>query len=475
MNGLDVPNDISIAGDNGTASKQEMNGIFIPAPQLAKSRYNRQMLVPTVALSGQERISAAKVLIIGLGGLGAPAALYLTGAGVGQLGLLDNDVIELSNLHRQVIHREGAVKTGMTKVQSALQACRELNSEVKLVGHDVKLELTNNEAAAEILQIVEEYDIVLDCTDNPATRYLISDLCVVLGKPLVSGAAQRLEGQLLVLNNHSTDGERGPCYRCVFPKPPNPELTKGCGEIGIVGPVVGTIGTLMASEALRLIVKGEEEPRKPTMLMYNAWSKDPRSMFRTIGLRGRRKDCIACGDADVIVGKGLQPIDRQVLLTAQHNYAAFCGVPADVKILPLEQRVGAVEFLRTISSDGREQHTHDPVNSRRWHRPLIIDTRETYEVELGPKISSSLNIPFSKIQQTDGDIHDIEEKVDTAHHDAVIFLCQRGNDSQIAAEKLLSKRSKEKLDNLFIGDVTGGFVALENVHANGEISQCPSG
>lgn len=466
MNGHTTGNDVAQPNHHDKGTNHDYGDVFTPAPALASSRYNRQMLVPAISLPGQARILNAKVLIVGLGGLGSPAALYLAGAGGGHLGLLDNDSVELSNLHRQIVHRESTVQAGMSKVQSALKACRELNSEIKLVGHETRLDLTSGEKATEILQIFEDYDIVLDCTDNPATRYLISDLCVVLGKTLVSGAAQRLEGQLLVLNYVTSDGRgRGPCYRCVFPKPPSPEMVKGCGEIGIVGPVVGTIGTLMASEAIRLIVRGEDEPRKPSMLMYSAWPTDHRSMFRTIGLRGRRTDCLACGDEGVLAEKGLRQITRDVLLNAQHDYVAFCGALEDIKLLKPEQRVDAGTFMSAMTSLVRQPHMGDQIIERKWHRPLIVDTREAYEVGMGPQIKMSMNIPFSTIQRGDEAVEKIVESVHEADHDAVIFLCQQGNDSQIAAEKLVSKNAKGKSGEVFIGDVVGGFAAIEKVQA----------
>ena len=299
--------------------------VLLPAPALASSRYNRQMLIPSISLAGQQRLSNAKILIIGLGGLGSPAALYLAGSGIHTLGLLDDDQVELSNLHRQVVHRESSVAGKLGKVQSAIQGCKDLNSEVRYVRHEMRL---SSETA---MEVISAYDMVLDCTDNPATRYLISDACVVLEKMLVSGAAQRGEGQLVVLNysierdsaieeeqdqrTDTSSREKGPCYRCVFPRPPSPEMVRGCSEIGILGPVVGTIGTLMACEAIKLTVNGGMFKRgvKPWMLLYNAFSTDPRNMFRSIGLRGRREDCVACGEDGVLASKGLQKITRKKL------------------------------------------------------------------------------------------------------------------------------------------------------------------
>jgi len=466
---------------NGTDSSSshdvpDYSAVYTPAPELASSRYNRQMLIPSISVPGQQHINSAKILVIGLGGLGSPAALYLAGAGIGRLGLLDNDNVELSNLHRQVVHRESSVQDGMTKVQSAVRGCRELNGEVELVGHELRLDVSTREKAEEVMRVVEEYDIVLDCTDNPATRYLISDLCVVLGKVLVSGAAQRLEGQITVLNYLLPgDGGRGPCYRCVFPNPPSPEMVKGCGEIGILGPVVGTIGTLMATEALRLVSKGTDEVRKPSMLLYSAWPADPRGMFRSIGLRGKRADCVACGDEEVLMVKGSQKISRQGILNGQMDYVTFCGVVQDIKLLDKDQRVDATQFLRTMAGNARTRRASKTTSQRKWLNAILVDTREPHEVEMGPKLSMAANIPISKILRPDGVMH-VARLLENGEHDAVVFVCQQGNDSQVAAKKVLDWRAQQESDQteteenvtdgqprreIFVGDIIGGYAALD--------------
>lgn len=483
INGVNAAIDTSQPDTGGISAissqdTTDFSSIYIPAPALASSRYNRQMLIPSISLSGQQRISAAKILIIGLGGLGSPAALYLAGAGVGKLGLLDDDMVELSNLHRQVVHRELSVNQAMTKVQSAIRGCQELNSEIELVGHAMRLDIGSRQNAEEVMRVVDQYDIVLDCTDNPATRYLISDLCVVLGKILVSGAAQRLEGQITVLNYLLPGDEgRGPCYRCVFPNPPSPEMVKGCGEIGILGPVVGTVGTLMASEVLRLLVKGADEVRKPSMLLYHAWPADPRGMFRSIGLRGKRADCVACGHQEVVEKKGLKRISRQDILDGRMDYVTFCGVLEDIKLLNKEQRVDAAEFLHTVGSNARTLKVHGSGDCRKWHSAVIVDTREPHEVEMGPKVGMSVNIPISRILRPSG-VAEVTKLLDDGEHDAVIFVCQQGNDSQVAAKKLLDSRAQQENDqteskqdipadqarnNIFIGDIRGGYAALDKV------------
>ena len=405
-------------------------------------------------------------MIIGLGGLGSPAALYLAGAGIGTLGFDDGDTVETSNLHRQIVHRERSVKEGLSKVQSAIKGCKELNSDIEYIGHEERLSVSN------ALGIIDGYDLVLDCTDNPATRYLISDACVVLGKTLVSGAAQRLEGQVVVLNypTIATDKEgrkretRGPCYRCVFPRPPDPEMVRGCSEIGILGPVVGCIATLMASEAIRLIVQGAhlgavgvKEERKASMLLYNAWPADPKSMFRTIMLAGRRKGCVSCGDEDVSRQQGKEKITSELFERGSVDYEAWCGRMEDVKVLDKEQRVAADEFLRKVEETRGAR---------------VVDVREENEFALGAKIRGAVNLPFSRILR-DGEIafqaleEDKAEQVDGEPRNAggsFYFVCQRGNDSQIAAQKLMDLDDRVGRRRTWVGDVEGGFVAMEKLN-----------
>jgi len=463
---IPAPSASGVVADQIEPSESNHNSsadsVLIPAPSLASSRYHRQLLIPSLSLAGQGRLSRAKVLMIGLGGLGSPAALYLAGAGVHTLGLLDDDRVELSNLHRQILHRESSVAGGgggMSKVASAIRACRELNGEVEYVGHETRVTGQN------VLKIVEEYDMVLDCTDNPATRYLISDACVLLRKPLVSGAAQRLEGQLMVLNHPAEGPDKAPCYRCVFPRPPSPEMVRGCGEVGILGTVVGTIGVLMAGEAIKLIVQGEAGRvihHKPSMLLYNAWSTDPRGIFRTIGLRGRRRDCVACGEEDVLRERGLKRITKEAVQEGRMDYEAFCGRVEDVSLLGEEHRIGAADFLRRMREDGGPG------------RSLVVDVREVNEFELGTKVKGSINIPISKILREgvaafDGIEQNMQRtgqgSMDHPTRRPIYLVCQRGNDSQIAAQKLIDQQQgmKGNQTTAWIGDVKGGFLAMERV------------
>ncbi|NIT13167.1 MAG: molybdopterin-synthase adenylyltransferase MoeB, partial [Candidatus Dadabacteria bacterium] len=209
-------------------------------------RYSRHLIMPEVGVEGQEKLVNASVLCIGAGGLGSPLALYLAAAGVGHLGVLDYDIVDFSNLQRQIIHSEETI--GDLKVESAKKRLLELNSDIKVTTYNVMI---NSENA---MDIIKDYDIVVDGTDNFATRYLVNDSCVLLGKPNVYGSIFRFEGQVSVF-----DAKHGPCYRCLYPEPPPPGLVPSCAEGGVLGILPGIIGTLQAAETVKLII-GEGDP-----------------------------------------------------------------------------------------------------------------------------------------------------------------------------------------------------------------------
>jgi molybdopterin/thiamine biosynthesis adenylyltransferase len=221
-----------------------------------RERYSRHLLLPEVGLEGQQKLLDAKVLLLGAGGLGSPAALYLAAAGVGTLGIVDNDTVDLSNLQRQVIH--SSERIGMHKVDSAEQTIKALNPDVNVVKHAVRLDASN------IMEILPGYDIVVDGLDNFPTRYLLNDATVRLQMPVVSAAILGFEGQLSVFKPYD-----GPCYRCLFPVPPPAELAPSCGANGVLGVLPGTMGLLQATEVVKLIL-GEGEPLIGRLLMYDA-------------------------------------------------------------------------------------------------------------------------------------------------------------------------------------------------------------
>lgn len=262
-------------------------------------RYSRQIVMPEVGAQGQQRLTDTSVLVVGAGGLGSPALLYLAGAGVGRLGIVDSDVVDLSNLQRQVLHATADV--GRPKAESAEHRLKALNPEVRIDVHQLHLDSHN------ALAIIGDYDIVLDGSDNFPTRYLVNDACVLTGKPLVYGALSRFEGQVSVLA-----GGAAPCYRCLFPTPPPPGTVPSCAEAGVLGVLTGVVGSLMATEALRLALGGFGEQETSQGLAGRLLLVDLLEPgFTTIAIV-RDSDCPVCGD--------------QPTVTALIDYQRFCDV-----------------------------------------------------------------------------------------------------------------------------------------------------
>jgi len=257
-------------------------------------RYSRHLIMPEVGMEGQLKLKQAKVLLVGAGGLGSPMALYLAAAGVGTIGLIDFDLVDLSNLQRQVVH--GTKDVGRKKLDSAADTMLDINPHVRIVRHEVALTSENG------LDIIRDYDIVADGTDNFPTRYLVNDACVLLGKPNVYGSIFRFEGQASIF----AAGD-GPCYRCLYPEPPPPGLVPSCAEGGVLGILPGTVGLIQATEVVKLIL-GEGEPLIGRLLLYDALAM----RFRELKLR-KNPDCPACGPHRTI--------------TKLIDYQEFCGVP----------------------------------------------------------------------------------------------------------------------------------------------------
>ena len=271
----------------------------VAAPPVALSkdeilRYSRHLIMPEVGMEGQLKLKAAKVALIGTGGLGAPLGLYLAAAGIGRIGLVDFDVVDFTNLQRQVIH--GTKDVGKKKLDSAAETMLDINPYLEIDRHETALTSEN------ALQILKDYDIVVDGTDNFPTRYLVNDACVLLGKPNVYGSIFRFEGQATVFAY-----EGGPCYRCLYPEPPPPGLVPSCAEGGVLGILPGTIGLIQATETVKLIL-GVGEPLVGRLLLYDALAMK----FRELKLR-RNPECPVCGDHPTI--------------TKLIDYQQFCGVP----------------------------------------------------------------------------------------------------------------------------------------------------
>ncbi|KAI2470059.1 ThiF family protein [Annulohypoxylon bovei var. microspora] len=432
--------------DNSTEALPEWKW---PMKEEEYSRYGRQLILPTVGIKGQLHLKSTAVLIVGAGGLGCPAAAYLAGAGVGTLGVVDGDTVEISNLHRQIAHSTSRV--GMMKVDSLIEYCQGLNPNVAYIPHREHLTPQNAES------IVSKYDLVLDCTDHPTSRYLISDICVLLQKTLVSASALRTDGQLIVLNNPpaaqgSTDG--GPCYRCVFPKPPPADSVVSCGEGGILGPVVGVMGVLQALEAIKIIVIGigigigkeassiPKEPVTPTLLLFSATSATP---FRSIRMRSRRPNCFACSSGSTLTLKELS--------SGLLDYVQFCGVTSPVNILKPEERITATEYNNIIANQSDKKH-------------LLLDVREKEHFNIA-SIPGAINVPFSTLQSRNKSTSDDESPrpgyiPESLPADAAIYtVCRVGNDSQLVAQRL-KELGLDKSGGRFVGDIKGGMLAWKH-------------
>lgn len=387
-------------------------------------RYGRQLIMPQIGLQGQLRLKAARVLVVGAGGLGCPAAAYLAGAGVGTLGLIDGDTVEESNLHRQIAHSTDRI--GIYKVDSAIAYLRSLNPNVNYIPH--RAHLTPTDA----LDMFANYDFVLDCTDHPTSRYLISDACVLSGKPLISASALRTEGQLTVLNNPplAPGAPGGPCYRCIFPRPPPADSVVSCGEGGILGPVVGIMGVLQALEAIKVITAApSQEIPNPSLLLFSAYSSP---QFRNVRLRSRRADCAACSAS--------ASITPESLTSGSIDYIAFCGITNPVSVLEPHHRISAT----TLSAALAPAHPDSP---------LIIDVRDPTQFELCA-LPNSINLPFQSLPQTLKE-QNTPEELQTWKDRDVVVVCKLGNDSQLAVEMLRDKGVEARS----LRDVEGGLRA----------------
>jgi len=253
----------------------------MPLNDEQRERYGRNLLLPEVGGRGQARLLEARVLVVGAGGLGSPAALYLAAAGVGTLGIADGDVVELSNLQRQILH--GSSELGRPKTESAARRLRDLNPDVRVIAHQQRLTSHN------ILDIVAHYDFVVDASDNFATRYLVNDACGLAGKPLSHGAVLRFEGQLTTI----VPGQ-GPCYRCLYPQPPAPGLVPSSQEAGVLGAVAGVIGAMQAAEAIKWILSAGEL-LVGRLILYDALA----ASFREVKIQ-RDRNCALCGEHPTI-------------------------------------------------------------------------------------------------------------------------------------------------------------------------------
>lgn len=299
------------------------------------ARYSRHLIMPEVAMAGQKRLKAAKILLIGAGGLGSPLGLYLAAAGVGRIGIVDYDVVDMSNLQRQVLHATQDV--GRLKIESAAERLKGVNPEIEVETYNTRI------TSANALELIKPYDVVIDGTDNFPTRYLVNDACVLLGKPNIYGSIFRFEGQASVFYPPA-----GPCYRCLFREPPPPGSVPSCAEGGVLGILPGLVGCIQATEAVKLVI-GKGEPLIGRLLLYDALAMK----FREIRLK-RNPQCPLCGD---------NPTIKELI-----DYEAFCGVRGEEQAGPeLEaQWETTVEEVRARLERGDDFDLIDVRNPEEW-------------------------------------------------------------------------------------------------------------
>ncbi|XP_039260934.2 adenylyltransferase and sulfurtransferase MOCS3-like [Styela clava] len=417
------------------------------------ARYSRQLILPEIGVEGQIKLNNAKVLIVGAGGLGCPAAQYLASAGVGTIGIVDYDEVEVSNLHRQILHTEKRAADRWSKAESAAFALNELNSKCKIVPIIAQLDRNN------ALDIFKDYDVVIDATDNITSRYLISDTCVLTNKPLVSGGALRWEGQLTVYNYTDDNGTTGPCYRCLHPIPPPPESVTNCSDGGVIGVVPGIIGCMQALETLKIIV-GIQPSYHRNLFVFNGLEGN----CRTVKLRGRQPSCVCCGD------------NRSIKLDNLPDYTEFCGMGANDKC----------KMLHILNPDERITVKQYYELTKKSKKHILIDVRNP--VELGIcSLPESINIPIDKLKTLDACMvksgnsrtfpeidklcnliteYSVDNGTKTGDTDSdlpklpVFVVCRMGNDSQKAV-KILQKCLKCDSPVIF-KDLKGGLMAWAN-------------
>jgi len=363
-------------------------------PELSRDeilRYSRHLLIPEVGLDGQRKLKNSSVLIIGTGGLGSPVALYLAAAGIGRIGLVDYDTVDSSNLQRQVIH--GTSTVGKLKVDSAKAKLLDLNPGIQV---DVYNEPYTSENA---LRIAKDYDIILDGTDNFPTRYLTNDVAVFLGKPNVYASIYRFDGQVSVFY-----AKEGPCYRCLFPEPPPPGLVPSCAEGGVLGVLPGTIGTLQATEALKVLL-GIGEPLIGKLLLYNALDMT----FDFVKLK-KNPNCRVCGpNADI----------KELI-----DYEEFCGVPSH-------------DHEEGSAGAGHDITVQELAERVKTNHLKLLDVREPHELEIS-KLPNAVNIPLGQLAARLAELDSADE---------MVIFCKSGSRSARGLE-LLASAGFKKVKNL---------------------------
>ncbi len=391
QSGLDTP----VADGGSLMIVPSIAGGAPDLPELTNEeigRYSRHLILPEFGMSGQRKLKNARVLMVGTGGLGAPLGMYLAAAGVGTLGIVDFDNVDASNLQRQIIH--GTRDIGRPKIASARDRLLDINPHVNVVAYETRL------TSANALDIIKDYDVVADGTDNYPTRYLVNDACILLGKPNVYGSIFRFEGQASVFGMPD-----GPCYRCLYPEPPPPGLVPSCAEGGVLGVLPGIVGTIQATEAIKLIL-GDGEPLVNRLLLFDAWTM----RFREVKLR-KNPDCPMCGTHPTI--------------KALIDYEQFCGIapPAPVAASSELEEITAVELKHRIDLGQDVQ---------------IVDVREPHEYAIA-RLPNTVLIPLGQIANRMSEINPSRETV---------IHCKTGVRSAQAVRRLRQAGFPGRLFNL---------------------------
>ena len=387
----------AIAGGATTAAFAEEQLVKLSKSEL--NRYNRHLILPEVGMKGQIKLKNSRVLLIGTGGLGAPLGLYLAAAGVGKIGLVDDDVVDASNLQRQILYSDAQV--GVPKIKAAKERLSGLNPDIDITTYETRL------SAANALDIIKDYDMVIDGTDNFPTRYLVNDACVLLGKPNVYGSIFRFEGQVSVFW-----AQKGPCYRCLYPSPPPPGLVPSCAEGGVLGVLPGIIGTLQANEAIKLLV-GIGTPLIGRLTLFNALDMK----WRELKLK-KNPDCPICG--------------KNPTITELIDYEEFCGIRGAEQEKKMTQP-GVPEI--TVEELKKKLDAKEDI--------LVLDVREPHELEIC-RLEGTKEIPLGDLETRFAELDKEKE---------LIVHCRSGGRSAKAVAFLKSK-GYDKAVNL-----AGGILA----------------
>ena len=399
--------DTSVPVDSDIRIIPAIAGGLEETPYLDKTelnRYARHFSLPEFGIEGQKKLKSAKVLVVGVGGLGSPVLLYLAAAGIGRIGLVDFDLVDESNLQRQILF--GVDVLGKSKTKSAEKKLLQLNPNLRLDIYETRLTSEN------ALNILEHYDIIIDGTDNFQTRYLVNDACVILGKPNVYGSIFRFEGQASVFNYKD-----GPCYRCLYPEPPPPGLVPSCAEGGVLGVLPGIIGCIQANETIKIIT-GIGKTLKGRFLLYDALELD----FQEVSIK-RDQACKVCGDDPTV--------------TELIDYDQFCGIDNSI----IDQQWGEVSVMELNEKIQTGEAT------------FILDVRENFEVEL-EEFEGAVHIPMNEVETRLAEIN---------QQDEIIVLCKTGGRAAKICS-LLTENNFNKVMNLK-GGITAWSQFIASVHS----------